>query len=575
MADPKVNVKIGADSKEFKSEMGAVKSSAGKLSAGLGKLFGPALTAGAIIGIGKAAVEMGKLAASAEAVERGFKRVANEQILDGLRDAVRGTVTDLELMQQTVSANQLGLSVQNLATLFEFAKQRADETGQSVDHLTNSIVTGIGRKSPLILDNLGISAIALKEALGGVSLEAASVGQVTEAVGKIAKQALDEAGDAGETNADKIARFSATMENMRVELGEKIAPVLGKLADFFTELPSKISPTKSAIIELANSFINLYNSITPVRVVIQTVIEAATFGFKILGTVVASFIDGIKGLFDAFVALKDNGVKGFTNALKESVKEISGNFVSLADKAIESFDNIKGAADNQLGQIVPKEKLEAQGKDMGAILAEGIGEGLSLGIKDIDVGDGLDEMIAEMNDSMDNFVIEPFITKLMSFTDFINNELMPALSDGMATMIEDFASAVGELIATGDVKDFGKQLLASMGSFMKKMGGLLIAYGIAQSAFAKALKNPANPVSAGVLIAAGAALVAIGSAISAAAAAGPSGAGGAGAAGAFGGSAGGDIATSTPQTIEVTGVLDGKDIRISSGRGEDFLNAVT
>ena len=51
---------------------------------------------------------------------------------------------------------------ENLGSYLAFATKRAEETGQSVDYLVDSIIMGIGRKSPMILDNLGISIVDIR-----------------------------------------------------------------------------------------------------------------------------------------------------------------------------------------------------------------------------------------------------------------------------------------------------------------------------------------------------------------------------------------------------------------------------
>src|SRR5690606_14702252 len=99
---------------------------------------------------------------------------------------------ELNLMKRAVQGSNFDISLQSLPKLLEFAAVRAQQTGQSVDYLVDSIVTGIGRKSPLILDNLGISASQLREEMNGVSLASASVGEVAEAVGRIAGTNLEQ-----------------------------------------------------------------------------------------------------------------------------------------------------------------------------------------------------------------------------------------------------------------------------------------------------------------------------------------------------------------------------------------------
>lgn len=149
------------------------------------------------------------LAGVAEGVESAFYKIANRTDLSKLRDSVKGTVSDLELMKRAVSAQNFGISVQQLGLLFEFASKRAQDTGQNVDYLVDSIVTGIGRKSPLILDNLGISAVQLKSKLKGISTEAASVGDVAKAVGEIAAESLSKTGGLLDTTTIKVAAVAA------------------------------------------------------------------------------------------------------------------------------------------------------------------------------------------------------------------------------------------------------------------------------------------------------------------------------------------------------------------------------
>lgn len=162
-------------------------------------------------------------------VEVAFNRLNNPNLLNNLREATKGTVSDLELMKAAVNADNFGIPVQQMATFLEFAKQRADDTGQSVDYLVNSIVTGIGRKSPMILDNLGISAVRLRKELGGVSGENATIGKVAEAVSRIIQEENEKAGKSIDTVKTKVEQSEANWENLRTELAGKVLPVLAEV----------------------------------------------------------------------------------------------------------------------------------------------------------------------------------------------------------------------------------------------------------------------------------------------------------------------------------------------------------
>lgn len=164
-------------------------------------------------------LEMAKLNGNVEGVERAFKRAfpGAEAILLDLRKATHGAVSDFELMQRTLQATNLGVSVEHLGVLFEFAATRAQQTGESVDYLVDSIVRGIGRKSLLILDNLGLSAVRLKEQFNGASLASQSVADVTAGVAEIAKVELAKMGGYLETSATQVDQLTVSWRELREE----------------------------------------------------------------------------------------------------------------------------------------------------------------------------------------------------------------------------------------------------------------------------------------------------------------------------------------------------------------------
>jgi hypothetical protein len=186
------------------------------------------ISAGIVREVVNISLEMAKLSGNVEGVSRAFENQipGAESLLLRLREATRGTVNDLELMQRALQAQNFGIDVQRLPELLEFAAIRAQQTGQSVDYLVNSIVMGIGRKSLLILDNLGISATRLKEEFNGASLAAQTVGRVTEGVANIAQAELEKMGGYAETSATHVDQLTTSWHELRVEVSK-----------FFTEGP--------------------------------------------------------------------------------------------------------------------------------------------------------------------------------------------------------------------------------------------------------------------------------------------------------------------------------------------------
>lgn len=128
-----------------------------------------------------------RLAANADGVRRAFDKLDRPGMLSELRKATKDTVNDLELMQTAVRAKDFRIPLEDLGKYLQFARLKAQQTGQSVDYLTDSIITGLGRKSLLILDNLGLSAAEVNE-------EMAKTGDLMAAVAAIVDRQLAQAG---------------------------------------------------------------------------------------------------------------------------------------------------------------------------------------------------------------------------------------------------------------------------------------------------------------------------------------------------------------------------------------------
>ena len=241
--DIRSKVVLGIDVNEFRRGItqvdNSIKGIAGKFR-NLGGIIGASFAGAKLLEFGKEAVMLGS---QMEQVAKGFQRFGDEMQLEVLRQATKGLVTDLELMQKTVQAGNFGIPIAELGTLLEFAQRRAAETGESVEYLVNSVVVGLGRKSPKILDNLGISAARLKEAFNGAAVEAQSIGAVTEVVSAIAKEELAKMGEYVDTAADKVKRFETSWTNFKVTFGQTVAPVVGGFMDWFS----------SALTEAANA----------------------------------------------------------------------------------------------------------------------------------------------------------------------------------------------------------------------------------------------------------------------------------------------------------------------------------
>ena len=159
-----------------------------------------------------------KLAREAEGVRIAFDRLDDPTLLDALKEATHGTVSELGLMKQAIKFENFKLPLEDLATYLAFAQQKAKDTGESIDYLVNSIVNGLGRQSKQILDNLGISAAELTKRMNEGKT-------MTQAVAEIIREEMSKAGDYVETAADRAARAAADAKNKMVDFGNEAMPV--------------------------------------------------------------------------------------------------------------------------------------------------------------------------------------------------------------------------------------------------------------------------------------------------------------------------------------------------------------
>lgn len=220
-------VRLGLDNSKFKKGLSESEQQGNKFAGGIKKLGG--IMAGAfaldsVIAFGK---EITGLAAKTEGVKQAFDRLNMPGLMSRLKIATRGTTDELKLMQSAVNARNFKISLEQLPKLLDFATTRAMETGQSVDYLVESLVLGIGRKSPLILDNLGLNVAEVRE-------EFAKTGDMAKAVGIIIDREMAANGRAADTAATKMQTLSASWQDFKATLGTTLAPATGSVSSWLS-----------------------------------------------------------------------------------------------------------------------------------------------------------------------------------------------------------------------------------------------------------------------------------------------------------------------------------------------------
>lgn len=495
-------IKLGLKKDEFDKGINEAKKQTDSFGSGIKKLGGMiagAFAVSSIIAFGK---ELLMLGGQAEGVRAAFNRIADDNTLNDLKAATRGTVAELDLMKRAVMASNFGIPVQNLGKLLEFATKRAQETGQSVDYLVDSIVTGIGRKSPMILDNLGISAAQLKEKLKGAGMETAAVADVAKAVGEIAADSMKKSGAIIDTNAIKVARLSTQWSDLKIQLAENQTVV-----SVFGTLMQKLSDN---ITVATSKYISFWEKLTNINGVNTDKLLKKHNDYT--NAVIRS------------AQLQSEWEETITGAKAKQAK-VNEELAKAADEQAKAEERKKAAAEaaasaykkqvEEATKLAEATALSRQYKSEALTPLSTITKGAKVAVREdytpekktvipleIDKLKAMQERNSEIAD-------EAF-KDWKDFAAGVNELATGSIIDSITTI----AGSFGEL-STGEInlKQFFGVILEQFASFLGQLGKMVIAMGIAKFAVGEALKNFLSPWGAAALIAAGAGLVAISGAI--------------------------------------------------------------
>jgi len=503
----------------------------------LGKTF---VTAFAVERVAEFGVEISKLAGQADGVSRVFDQIkGSSKALQEMTEATQGTVSQLNLMKYAVQADNFNIPIEQMGKLFDFAHQRALATGQSVDYLVQSIVTGIGRKSPLILDNLGISAVTLREKLKGVGTETASVADVAKVVGEIATESINKFGLASETTASKMEALSASWENFKVALGQTLNQVgvitllqnLTKAMDALGDAFKKNTHiAKDEAGKLAEYIISVLNDKNTDKDTYFKFLNDLPKIAQDAGIQIKSLTDGTRSFFYIF----KNPVKFVDEKTVEAIKNIDFYEKEIKDLR-EQEGQALGANLTKIQSTIEAEQAKLDVLKLQYQLQRDAANSSTLGkMSGFDTQFGMDPKLSKTNVlppaeniNKANAAIQKSIDLLnkmnhlspgyvKSMDDIFNekkiNQFALAINTGLTSMIEQLAAGLGELAVGATTSDqVFAMVLQSAAGMLQKLGELAISAGITAIALENLLDNPYTAIAAGV------ALVALSGAVSGAA----------------------------------------------------------
>lgn len=325
------------------------------------KAFGPmAIAAGAavlgIAALGAAFISLGNRGAALVPLAESFDNltasvgISSQALLVDLRKAANGTVSDFDLIRRANLAlvgtsGEFGKAFgKALPTVLASARAAAKATGQNVDFLFQSLVAGIKRASPRLIDNTGI-VLKLSEANETLAKQLGkSVEQLTLEEKQIAvlnatttagENLIASLGDQVESNSEKLARSQATITNTFDTLAIAVQPAFATVLDIvnrvlgaFQSLAIGIAPILGAISSIITDILGgainaIFDIISPIVSAIASFLPYISILFQGIANVVHGVVTFIGGI-----------IKGVVNFIQDVAKNLFGLDISNLGKSL-------------------------------------------------------------------------------------------------------------------------------------------------------------------------------------------------------------------------------------------------
>jgi len=199
----------------------------------------------------------GGASAKVDSMSRAFNTLSGgTEILSGglnkLKHATNGTMSEFDLFQQANNAMILGVTKNSdeMAEMFDIAQRLGRALGRDTASSVESLITGIGRQSRLMLDNIGI-IVKSDEAYEKYAKQLdTTVDKLTDAQKKqafleatmeSARAKVKTLGAEVLTIQDSYDRLSTATSNLATATGNALQPKIGFLAKTFTSLAKSVT----------------------------------------------------------------------------------------------------------------------------------------------------------------------------------------------------------------------------------------------------------------------------------------------------------------------------------------------
>ena len=318
-------------------------ASIGKKLASLGaKAIVGGLAAGAVAlaGIGAASFKLAMDAAPIQGVIDAFYGLAEAAgtggpaMLKALQEGSAGLVDNTSLMKTFNEAAQLvgqDFAVK-LPDAMGFLGKVSQATGQDMGFMIDSLVKGVGRLSPMILDNLGIQvnlAEATENAAIQFGIEAGELDKSQIQAGMmnvvLEKLAINTAAmpDVAGSAAQAFGAVGVTFKNLKDDIGLKLLPLFVPLMEKFGAFAQRILPNVVTWVE------NVIDVLKPLAQWFQFLVEDGDPLNDFLDHLPESIQPIVLAFGELYVWLSENiptAFENFQNAIRPLIDFIKANW---------------------------------------------------------------------------------------------------------------------------------------------------------------------------------------------------------------------------------------------------------
>jgi phage-related protein len=385
--------------------------------------------------------------------------------LEKLREATRGTVSDVDLLRAANMALLLGLGETgaDLSELFEAAMKLGHAMGIDTTKAVESLTIGLGRQSKLVLDNLGITFQASEAYEWFAQQIGVSADQLTENEKKLAWQKfaimkiIEKAEELGDVTSDaQIANesFAASIENLKASIGrflgplgmiapamEPLMPLIGTMAGvMIPKLIGAIYAKVAAFAAAKMAAVGLQGALLGILGPIGLVIAVATVLYmawaqnwggirdKVMGAIeaikqgIAAFTNwltqGWTNLTNTLSTAWSNFWTGVQNFINDPIGSIQNAVAGLRDDMIARFQEVYDQTGNKWKATWEALKtIPVVGQILGAV--EGLANSI-LGVFGLSMDDVFNTWQSVWN-SIQNFIRDPIGSIKNAISGLVNN----------------------------------------------------------------------------------------------------------------------------------------------------------